>query len=184
MLIGTWKKMDLNHVMGFPVWEEEVFGVIQRAFPELVSIFTEYAKSGSAGSGSAKATTTMQSTELTNLALDCELATDNFKMARINTIFQRADQVDDTYVVDKADKRKVKGKSAEMGDHGLELHEFMECLIMICFQRQNPDFGSMDPVTKKMRNDPEHVEVGFPDCVSQVLEKNILAKGGATRSPR
>jgi hypothetical protein len=63
--------------------------VLQRAFPELLSIFTEYAKSGSAGSGSAKATMTMQSTELTNLALDCEIPTDNFKMARVNTIFQR-----------------------------------------------------------------------------------------------
>ena len=43
-LIDTYAKMDLNHVFGFPLWEQEAFGVLQRTFPELVSIFTEYAK--------------------------------------------------------------------------------------------------------------------------------------------
>ena len=63
--------MDLYHVYGFPTWEEQAFKLVQNHFDELVSIFTEYAKTGSAGSGSAKALMTMQSTELTNLALDC-----------------------------------------------------------------------------------------------------------------
>ena len=165
-LVATWSAMDLGHIYGFPVWEEAAFGVIQRAFPELVSIFTEYAKSGSAGSGSAKAAMTMQSTELTNLALDCELQTDNFKMARINAIFMRADQVDDTFVVDKADRRKVKGKGAEAGDKGLELHEFLECLILLSFNRQNPEFGNLGK-----QADPESP---MPGCLELVLEKCIL----------
>ena len=165
-LVETYAKMDLGHVFGFPLWEEATFGVLQRSFGELVSIFTEYAKSGSAGSGSAKATMTMQSTELTNLSLDCEIPTDKFKMARVNTIFQRADQVDDTLVADRGDKRKMKGKSAEAGDHGLELHEFLECLIMLAFQRANPDFGAVG----------QNVEAEFPlpGCLESLLEKCIL----------
>ena len=43
--------------------------------------------------GLTGAAMTMQSTELTNLALDCDFATKDFAMARINTIFMRADQV-------------------------------------------------------------------------------------------
>ena len=111
-LIATWSAMDLYHIYGFPVWEEAAFGIVQRNFGEIISIFTEYAKTGSAGSGSAKAAMTMQSSELTNLALDCDLATDAFKMARINMIFTRADQIDDTLVADRSDKRKVTGKGA------------------------------------------------------------------------
>jgi hypothetical protein len=115
-LVQTYAKMDLSHVFGFPLWEQAAFGVLQRAFPELVSIFNEYAKSGTSGSTSAKAAMTMQATELTNLALDCELPTDKFKMARIQMIFMRADQVDDTLTVAKGDARKTKGRSAEVLD--------------------------------------------------------------------
>ena len=38
-------------------------------------------------------------TELTNLALDTGLATDDFPMVRVANVFERADQVDDTYKV-------------------------------------------------------------------------------------
>ena len=115
--------MDLTHVFGFPLWEEATFGVLQRSFGEIISIFTEYSKSGSAGSGSAKAAMTLQMSELTNIALDCELQTDKFKAARINMIFMRADQVDDTLKASRTDKRVKEGKGAEAGDKGLELHE-------------------------------------------------------------
>ena len=165
-LVATWGQMDLGHIYGFPVWEEAAFGIVQRSFGELVSIFTEYAKSGAAGSGSAKAAMTMQSTELTNLALDCELATDAFPMNRINMIFTRADQVDDTFEVDKSDRRKVKGKGAEAGDKGLELHEFLECLILLAFTRENPSFGNLGK-----QADPESP---MPGCLETVLVKNIL----------
>ena len=61
-------------------------------------------------------------------------------MARVNTIFQRADQVDSTLKASKADKRVMEGKGAEGGDNGLEMHEFLECLIMLAFQRAVPEF--------------------------------------------
>ena len=47
----TWDlEMIITDIVGFPVWEEAAFGIVQRHFGELVSIFTEYAKTGSAGS--------------------------------------------------------------------------------------------------------------------------------------
>ena len=39
---------------------------------------------------------TMQMSEFTTFALDCGLMTDDFGTARINNIFTRADQIDDT----------------------------------------------------------------------------------------
>ena len=167
-LLKTWALMDLMHVYGCPAWEEEVFGIVQRNFLELVSIFSKYAMSGSAGSGSAKQVMTMQSTELTNLALDCELATDNFKTARINTIFDRADQVDSTLKGSRGDKRKMEGEAAKQGDAGLELHEFLECLVFLAFSRANPDFGN---VGKNV--DPD---VEAPKAFEDLLTKNILVK--------
>ena len=168
-LVKIWSKMDLGHVYGFPLWEEEVFGVMQRAFPELKSIFAQYAKSGSAGSGSAQSAMTLQQTELTDIALDCELASDDFKMARINNIFLRADQVDDTLQVNKADSRAgaTLGKSAEHGNNSLDISEFFECLIMIALARANPKLGE---VGFKEPTDP------LPGCLDSMLQKNILVK--------
>ena len=62
-----------------------VFALLQGTFAEIKSIFDYYAKSGTAGSASATAAMTMQTTELTTLALDCSIATPSFPMARINT---------------------------------------------------------------------------------------------------
>ena len=43
----------------------------------------------------------MQKTELTNLALDCELCNSQFTDARLTTLYERADQVDDTLYRDE-----------------------------------------------------------------------------------
>ena len=123
LFLKAWAKMDLSHVFGFPVFEKGVFFILAAAFSELSSIFTYYAKSGSAGSASATAALTMQQTELTNLALDCQLANEQFSMTRVINIFERADQVDDTFQVSKADRRVVSGQTAKGGDNGLEIHE-------------------------------------------------------------
>ena len=53
------------------MWEKEVF-FSSRSARRAKSIF-DYAKSGSAGSGSVKALETMQQTELVDLAIDCGL---------------------------------------------------------------------------------------------------------------
>ena len=76
----------------------------------------------------------LQQTELVDLALDCELTSEAFPMARVQIIFERADQVDDTFKVSAADRRVVTGETAKGGDRGLELPEFFECLVMLAFQ--------------------------------------------------
>jgi hypothetical protein len=171
-LLKVWSQMDLSHVFGFPLWEEELFGVFQRAYPELKSIFAQYAKSGSAGSGSALSAMTMQQTELTDLALDCELATEQFKMARINNIFMRADQKDDTFEVNKADSRagSIKGKTAEKGNQALTMPEFFECLVMIAFARAQPEFGDVG------KSSEAYVKEPLPGCLESMLTRNILVK--------
>jgi hypothetical protein len=100
-------------------WEEGVFNTLGKSFNDLKLIFQQYAKTGSSGSASAAQLFTMQKTELTNLSLDCGLANETFSQTRVINIFERADQVDDTYEVSKANKNVKKGKSAEQGDHGL-----------------------------------------------------------------
>ena len=150
--VSTWGKMDLGHVYGFPLWEKEVFQLLQRSFGELVSVFSYYSKSGTAGSGSAAAAETMQQTELINLALDVGLATDTFPMARVQGVFERADQTDN--------KRG--------GDNGLAYHEFLEAVVMLAFHRANPKFGQV--------GFERAAAAPLPDCLEQLLTKQLLKR--------
>ena len=168
LFLAVWSKIDLSHVFGFPTFEAGVFKLFLTHFGDLASIFTYYAKSGSAGAGSANALLTMQQTELQNLAMDCQLSNEAFSMTRVINIFERADQIDDTFVVDKADRRVVKGQTAKGGDHGLELHEFFECLVMLALQKANPKFGEVGHNTS--------VEFPLPGCLDTLLKKSILKK--------
>ena len=119
---STWGKMDLSHIFGFPAWEESVFNSIASTYDELVSVFTFYAKSGTAGATSADAAMTIQSTELGNLALDIGVLSEKFNMTRVINIFRRADQVDDNVTKSKSDHRVETGEEAKAGDRGLEIH--------------------------------------------------------------
>ena len=71
--LDTWEKMDISMLYGFPLWGEDVFTALSGAFNELISIFAQYAKADAKSNGDASR---MQQTELTDLALDCSLATD------------------------------------------------------------------------------------------------------------
>ena len=83
----------------------------------------------------------MQKTELINLALDCELCIAQFTDAKLTTIFERADQVNDTLYRDERTGVE-KGGSAKMGDHGLEMHDLCECLCMIAVACATPTYGT------------------------------------------
>ena len=166
--IETWSKMDLSHVFGFPSWEKEVYSVLEGSVSELRSIFAQYSKLGGASSGSAKAAETMQQSELINLALDCGIASEAFPMARVINIFERADQVDDSFAVSKADKRVVTGASAKGGDGSLELHEFLEAIVMLAFARANPKFGEVGHTTV------EAVAHPLPECLETLLKRSLL----------
>ena len=95
--VSTWGKMDVSHVYGFPLWEKEIFELLQAPFGELRAIFEHYA--GASGDASS-----MQQTELVDLALDVGLVTEGFPMARVQEVFDRINLID------------------SRADHDLELH--------------------------------------------------------------
>ena len=151
-----------------PTWEKEVFDILHANIAELKSIFNQYSKIGGGGSGSLSAAETMQVNELTNLALDCGIASETFPMTRVINIFERADQVDGTLKASKADKRVTTGKNAKGGDGSLELHEFLEVVIMLAFHRANPKFGTVG------NNEETAVEYPAPGCLDHLLKKCLL----------
>eukprot|EP00966_Prymnesium_polylepis_P156806 3623286-Prymnesium_polylepis.1 len=139
---------------GFPLWEREVFQLLQRSFVELASIFTFYAMSGTAGSSTATAALSMQQTELGNLAMDIGLTTEAFPMARVQNIFARADQED--------------AGSNQVASHGLELHEFLEALVLLAFHRANPQHGEVGR--------SQEVAEPLPGCLEALLDKQLLKR--------
>eukprot|EP00966_Prymnesium_polylepis_P147009 3395466-Prymnesium_polylepis.1 len=94
----------------------------------------------------------MQQTELVDLALDVGLANKAFPMARVQMIFERADQTGDR----------------QAGDNALEFHEFLEAVVLLAFHRANPRFGEV--------GQGREVEVPLPDCLDQLLHKSLLKK--------
>ena len=164
--VAEWEKMDLKHLFGFPLWEEAVFGALNKSFSELASIFVFYAKSGGAGSSSSSGALTMQGTELGNLCLDIDILTEKFNMTRVWNIFRRADQVDDTVQVSKSDHRVETGDEAKGGDKSLELHEFLEALVQLGFFRFNPYYGEVG------KNFEAEYDVG--QALARLLDKHVL----------
>ena len=110
----------------------------------------------------------MQKSELTNLALDCGIASEAFPMARVINIFERADQVDDMLQVSKADRRVKTGQPAKGGDNSLEIHEFLEVVVMLAFHRANPKFGEAG------YTDASAVSSPLPGCLEVLLKKSLL----------
>jgi hypothetical protein len=167
---AAWAKMDLSHLWGFPAFEGGVYEVLQANFGELSSIFSQYAKGGTAGSSSMTALMTMQTTEFTSFALDCGLTTDAFPAARLNSIFLRADQVDDekktgvdaSKVATSADTHS----SVQQGDHGLTMVEFMEALVACALYRANPKLGEL--------GFSDDDAIALPGCLETLLKNHVL----------
>ena len=80
----------------------QVEELLQANFGGLHSIFSYYAKRGTAGFTSAKGQVTIQQTELNSLAHDAQLVTKQFSMSRVHEIFQRADRTAEGRAGDRA----------------------------------------------------------------------------------
>ena len=181
-----------------------MFLLLGAHFEELYSIFTFYAKSGATGT-SASSGFMLQQGEVTNLALHCGLATEEFMMARIHLIMKMSDQVRNLpqspaispmpcaplpppthppspsltlmwlYGLwaqgDRAGDESGTGKSDRFaatgaGDKALEMFEFLEMLVRIALQRQNPKLGTVGH---------EHtVDEPLPACLDYLLTEHIL----------
>jgi hypothetical protein len=74
---------------------------------------------------------TMQQSELTDLALDCSLATADFPMERVVQVFESADAVKDPAAL----------KKGATADGNLELQEFLDVVVKLAFHCANPEFG-------------------------------------------
>jgi hypothetical protein len=159
--ISCWQSMDLSRVVGFPLWERQVFHLLHRAFGDISSIFAAYARPTDAvydaayvGLASTHAVDdTLSQSTLTSLALDCGLATDAFPMVRVQTVFQRAGQAEE----------------GKVGYRALELHEFLEAVVQLAFSRANPRGGEVG----HERVAPAHP---LPACLEQMLQKNLLKR--------
>jgi hypothetical protein len=164
----AWKKMNLDDCHGWPLWEKEVFITLGRAFEELGSIFAYYAKSGGVGTSAASAFM-LQQAEVTNFALDCELPTKDFMMTRIHSLMEVSDQTDAEIVK----RNRFKGDEATTdaqrkgGDNALELFEFLELIVRVCFQRANPKYGTVGNREAKFP---------LPGILEKTLKENILPK--------
>ena len=117
--MSSWKKLDLSHVEGFPTWEEEIFHILQQSFTDLLSIFTYYACAGEP-TGSTWGGSTLQQTELVDLALDCGLATKALPMNKLVKLFEE------------------ENSRFGAGDQDLELHEFLQLVVVVAYKRANP----------------------------------------------
>jgi len=161
--IAIWSKMILDDCHGWPLWEKELFLLLSSKYEDLYSIFTFYAKSGGVGTSSTSGFM-LQQQELTNLALDCQLPTPDFAMARIQLIWKMSDQGDKKLSGDAA--VDLRHAATGSGDRALEIFEFFEVLVRLSLQRQNPKLGSVGF---------EHtVEQPLPGCLEYVLNEHII----------
>ena len=100
---------------------------------------------------------TMQQAELTDLALDCSLATADFPMERVVQVFESADAVKDPAAL----------KKGATADGNLELQEFLEAVVKLAFHRANPEFG-------KKGTSKDFVKTPLPECLVTMLKDNLL----------
>ncbi len=165
---SMWKKMDLSDCHGWPLWEKEVYLLLGAAFDELASIFAYYSKSGGVGT-SAESAFVLQQAEVTNFALDCDLATKDFMMTRIHSLMEVSDQQDAKKVMAGRFKGdELYDKRRKGGDNTLELFEFCELIVRVAFQRANPKYGSVGNRETKGGT--------LPGVLETTLKQDILPK--------
>ena len=162
-------------VIGFPVWEEEVFKIIQESYGELQAVFSHYAQS--IAGGSLQATTllavTMQDNELASFCRDAGLTTAEFSIARVQSIFK---DVGNAFAATKSFGST--GKSQGQGGVcvcvcvcvGIHMPGFIVLLLLMALNRANPKLGRVGEAGEQAVDDP------LPGCFKSMLEKHVLKK--------
>ena len=109
--LACWEKMDgLEHVVGFPTWEEDVFNLLAAAYGDLEQLFAYY-------SGDSPG---MQQAELVDLAMDNKMATKAYPITKIVALFEGINAASGT------------------SDADFEMHEFLTFLVHLAFDRDGP----------------------------------------------
>ena len=94
--------------------------------------------------------------------------------------------MDDTKKSSDADVRVQTGEDAKAGDRGLELHEFLECVVLLAFERANPKYGQVgfnnkayqvgaDGDSVRMLK-PKMEWITLPGCLESLLKDCLLKK--------
>merc|ERR1719473_2566299 len=176
MFVQTWTKAmtactDID-VIGFPVWEEAIFKMLQPIYPELQAIFSNYAQSIAGGSlqKSTLLAVTMQDNELASFCRDSGLITEKFSIARVQSIFRD--------VAGTFQETSAVGGTAESGQGGgsgnftggIHMAGFLVLLLLMALNRANPKLGSVGETGESA------VDVPLPGCLETMLQQFILKK--------
>jgi len=174
--VATWKSAmtactDID-VIGFPVWEEDIFKMLQPVYPELQAIFSNYAQSIAGGSlqKTSLLAVTMQDNELASFCRDAGLINEKFSIARVQSIFRD--------VAGTFDETSGIGKTAESGQGGgtgnscagIHMAGFIVLLLLMALNRANPKLGSVGQAGEQAVDKP------LPGCLEEMLQGQILKK--------
>ena len=187
--IDCWQNISIADLHYFPLWEKDVFEVMQAVFPDLTNIFAHYAKS-IGGSTTAEDAVEMTMSEFKDFVKDVSLETQHLRFDVMMNMFKKANATNSneahfqrkaeqgtaaakeigsgsaskTLAVATKTKSAASQKDTEM-DAELVLYEFVEVLIRISFWRANPYHGIHKLATKL---------IPLPDCLVQMLQEVVL----------
>jgi hypothetical protein len=188
--MDCWKRIEIMDMHHWPLWEDDVFNMLQPLFKELQLIFLAYTRSIS--EDSAEDAMEMDMGEFHDFVVDVGLETKQYtfdvmcnqfiKANATNTAQVREqhmqgrknnaskDDLEEQKKAKAAVPDKIKGKNdgtEAKKDAELVLYEFIGMLVRISFWRCNPKFGTFG-------NNDEVLAV--PACLSKVLNEIILPK--------
>lgn len=156
ILLQTWAELLLADIAGFPLWEAEVFRMLQRDFSVLAEIFRNY----------SSRSIMMLSSDLTDCAIDleefhdlvdeCELTKEPCDFAAMYTHVAKANAAGDDTV--------------------LELSEFISMLMRIADERANSSgkvvkVVETSPTRNKKTKQPLPTQQLLPKCFEDILNQ-------------
>ena len=177
--LQVWQRMELQDLHQFPLWEKDVHCLLQKHSASLRSIFLAYARS-IAGSDSAEDALEMEMGEFRTFVQDCGLETKEVSFDVMTSAFVKANATNTSEVHQQHRAERgtasrqplVPGAADGKGctgvkDSELVLHEFLNLLVRISFQRANPTFGNYG-------NKRELVPL--PGCLEKMLEEDVCPR--------
>ena len=96
--------MVFKDLVGFPMWETQLYQVLEPVFPELQLIFLHYRGASVQGTASIGNATKLGLMEMLDMAKDTEIATANFKIAELERQFHTANNQEALQVSGSADR--------------------------------------------------------------------------------
>ena len=163
--LAEFKRLQLDNLYGFPLWESEVHDLLHVAFTDLAAIFRAYCWSLGEKQGTETAKT-MDLEEFHDFVVDVGLETTLRTNATAAPAVYKFEQMKAQF---KEANRSGKGLKGPAADGELLLHEFLSLLVRISFHRLNPEYGE-----RVMEHQDTLLPV--PQCLEQTLKQSVLPK--------